>query len=85
VTQLLAAGGDAQARIQTVLLAALEIAPEGMAKLAHASALRKPNPDWPNQQRNPAGSREGGQWTSGPAGHAEGANVQPVAAQTNDI
>jgi hypothetical protein len=37
VTQLLAAGEGAQARIQAVLLAVPEIAPEGMAKLAQAA------------------------------------------------
>jgi len=85
VTQLLAAGKDAQARIQGVLLAAPEIAPEGMAKLAQAAALRKANPDWPNQPRTPAGSSEGGQWTSGNGGGAKDAEIQPAAAQTSDV
>jgi len=60
IVQLLTDGEDAQARIHAVLLAAPEITPEGMTKLAHAAALRKANPDWPNQPRNPAGSPEGG-------------------------
>jgi len=64
VTRLLGAGEEAQARLEAVLLAAPEIAPEGMAKLAEAAALRKANPDWPDQPRNPAGTLEGGRWTS---------------------
>jgi flagellum-specific peptidoglycan hydrolase FlgJ len=49
--------------------------------------LRKDNPDWADEPRNPAGSPEGGWWTSNGArgGHAEDANVQPAAGRTSDV
>jgi hypothetical protein len=65
VTQLLAAGADALARIYAVLLGFPEIAPDGMAKLAAALSLRKDNPDWEDEPRVPAGNPDGGQWTGG--------------------
>ena len=87
ITELLAAGEDAQARIEAVLLAAPEIAPECMTKLAQATALQKVNPDWPNQPRNPAGSPEGGQWTSdgNDSREVEDVSVKPGAGRTNDV
>jgi hypothetical protein len=85
VAQLLGTGDGAQARIRAVLLSCPEIAAEGMAKLAHAVALRKDNPDWADQPRNPAGSAEGGQWTSDDATQRETALVQPAAGQSDDV
>jgi flagellum-specific peptidoglycan hydrolase FlgJ len=82
---LLAAGEGAQARVQAVLLAFPEISPQGMAKLAQAAALRKDNPNWAEQPRNPAGIPERGQWTSDEGGESEDTAVQSVASQTNDV
>jgi flagellum-specific peptidoglycan hydrolase FlgJ len=96
VAALLDAGEGVQARIEAVLLALPEIAPENMAKLAHAAALQKANPNWAEQPRKPAGSAEGGQWTSdGGAAGTEGAtndssaeadaNIRPAAAQVSEV
>jgi hypothetical protein len=87
ITELLSAGEGARARIEAVLLAIPEIAPEGMTKLAQAVALRKDNPDWVEKPRIPAGIPEGGDWTSDGDGSeaADDANFQPAAAQTNDV
>jgi hypothetical protein len=87
IARLLTVGEGAQARIHAVLLAVPEIAPEGMAKLAQAAALRKDNPDWEDEPRDPAGSPEGGWWTSDGAdrGNAGDANVQPAADRASDV
>lgn len=77
VTQLLAAGEDAQARIYAVLLAFPEITPEGMAKLASATSLQKDNQGWEDEPRIPAGNPDGGQWTGG---EGDDAVVKPPAA-----
>ena len=84
ITQLLSAGEDARARIEAVLLAVPEIAPEGMAKLAEAAALQKANADWPEEPRDPSGIPEGGRWTSD-EGEAQDANIQPAAGQTSEV
>lgn len=65
VTELLARGEHAHARIYAVLLGFPEIAPEGMAKLTHAGTLQKYNPDWDTEARVPPKNPGGGQWTSG--------------------
>jgi hypothetical protein len=57
IAQLLTAGERVQACIQAVLLAFPEIAPAGMAKLAHAAALQKYNPNWEQERRIPDGPR----------------------------
>jgi hypothetical protein len=69
-----------------VLLAFPEIGPEAMAKLAHAAALQKDNPNWADEPRNPAGGPGGGEWTNdgNEGGRAEDANVRPAAAQISD-
>jgi flagellum-specific peptidoglycan hydrolase FlgJ len=96
VAALLDAGKEVQAQIEAVLPALPEIAPDAMAKLAHAASLQKANPNWADQPRNPAGSREGGQWTSdGSAAGAEGGtnesgaetdvNIRPIAAPVNEV
>jgi hypothetical protein len=85
IAQLLSAGEGVRARIEAVLLAVPEIELEGMAKLAEAAELRKDNPDWRSEPRDPAGIPEGGEWTSAGAEEAEDANVQPAAAQTSDV
>jgi hypothetical protein len=59
VAQLLGTGEAAFARIYAVLLGFPEIPPEGMAKLADATSLRKYNPNWENEARIPAGSSDG--------------------------
>jgi hypothetical protein len=46
IAQLLTAGERAPACIRAVQLAFPEIAPDGMAKLAHAASLQKYNPNW---------------------------------------
>jgi hypothetical protein len=98
VAALLEAGEAVQAQIEAVLLALPEIAPDAMAKLAHAASLQKANPNWAEQPRNPAGSAEGGQWTSdGGGAGTEGAqgtndggaeadgNIRPAAAQVSEV
>jgi hypothetical protein len=68
VAELLTRGEHARARIYAVMLGFPEIAPDGMVKLARASALRKYNPDWEAESRVPSRSPGGGQWTSGDSG-----------------
>jgi hypothetical protein len=87
IARSLTAGKGARARIHALLLAVPEIVPEGMAKLARAAALRKTNPDWSDQPRNPAGSPEGGQWASDGDDdqYRERVDFQPAAAPTNDV
>ncbi len=85
ITQWLSAGEEVQARIEAVLLALPEILPAGMAKLAEAAALRKANPNWPEEPREPAGAPEGGEWTSDDGERVATPLVQPAAAQTNDV
>jgi membrane-bound lytic murein transglycosylase B len=70
-----------------VRLAFPEIAPEAMAKLAHAAALKKDNPDLADEPRVPGGNPDGGEWTNDgdEGGRGEDANVRPAAAQTGDV
>jgi hypothetical protein len=75
VTQLLAGGADALARIHAVLIGFPQIPPDGMAKLVAAASLRKYNPDWENEPRVPAGNPDRGQWT----GDGDGGGVQVAA------
>jgi len=65
VTELLARGEDAHARIYAVLLGFPKIAPEGMAKLAQAAGLAKYGTAWETEARVPAHNPGGGEWTSG--------------------
>ena len=82
VTELLARGEDAHARIYAVLLGFPEIAPEGMAKLARATALQKYNPDWETEPRVPPKNPGGGEWTddSGNIEIAGGLRCDGIAA-----
>jgi hypothetical protein len=64
VSQLLATGADAMARIYAVLLSFPEIVPDGMVKLSILASLRKYNPNWEDEPRVPAPNPGGGQWTS---------------------
>jgi len=61
-----------------------DIAPEGVAKLAEAGALRKYRPD---ELRLPAGGPGDGEWTdSGDAGgSAKDPDIRPAAAPMNPI
>ncbi len=79
VSQLLERGEDARARIYAVLIGFPEISPDGMIKLATAASLRKFNPDWEDEARVPAGSPDGGQWTS------EGGDADPSAVTEVDF
>jgi len=54
-------GDLARATVLALLMRLPEIPSTGMAKLAHATHLRKYSPD---QSRVPAGNPDGGQWTS---------------------
>lgn len=65
VTRLLAAGENALASIDAVLIGFPEIAADRMAKLdlAAASLLGKYNPNWEDQPRIPAGNSDAGEWT----------------------
>jgi hypothetical protein len=85
IAQLLTAGERAQACIHAVQLAFPEIAPENIAKLAHAAALQKYNPNWEQEPRIPDGPG-GGDWTSdGEGGRTGDANVRPAAAPANPV
>jgi hypothetical protein len=82
------AGERAQACIHAVQLAFPQIAPEGMAKLAHAAALQKDNPNWADEPRVPGGNPGGGEWANGgEEGDVGGrdADVQPVTLPTTDV
>jgi Mannosyl-glycoprotein endo-beta-N-acetylglucosaminidase len=83
VAQLLTAGEQAQACIHAVQLAFPEIAPEGMAKLAHAASVQKYNPNWAAEPRIPDGPG-GGDWTTDSSGGGD-ANIQPAAAPMNPV
>ena len=74
-----------QACIRAVQLAFPEIAPEGMAKLAHAASLQKDNPDWADEPREPPGNPGGGEWTNDGGTGAGDANIRPSAAPANPI
>jgi Mannosyl-glycoprotein endo-beta-N-acetylglucosaminidase len=82
IAQLLSAGERAQACIRAVQLAFPEIAPDGMAKLAHAASLQKYNPNWEQEPRIPGGPG-GGDWTND--GGGSDANIRPVAAPLNPV
>jgi hypothetical protein len=74
VTERLARGEDAHARIYAVLLGFPEIAPEGMAKLAQAAGLGKYGTAWETEARVPAHNPGRGEWTN------DGGEVEVAAA-----
>ncbi len=84
IAQLLTAGEPAQAGIHAVQLAFPEIAPAGMAKLAHAASLQKYNPNWEQEPRIPDGPG-GGDWTNDGGAGAGDANLRPAAAPLNPV
>lgn len=84
IARLLTAGERAQACIHAVQFAFPEIVPKAMTKLAHVASLKKDNPNWPDEPRNPAGDPSGGEWTDN-GGQAEDANIRPAAAPMNPV
>lgn len=63
VVNHLAAGDEAVAGIEAVLLGFPEIALDRMAQLATFSSLHKYNPDWEDEPRVPPGRPGAGEWT----------------------
>jgi hypothetical protein len=80
IAQLLTAGERARACIHAVQLAFPAIAPEAMAKLAHAASLQKYNPNWEQEPRVPGGNLGGGDWTTDGSAGGGDANIRPAAA-----
>jgi len=76
IVRLLNAGEQTQAGIRAVQLALPDVAPDGMAKLAHAAALQKDNPNWLQEPRVPAGHPGGGDWTTDDGVGAVDANTR---------
>ncbi len=56
-----------------------------MAKLAHAAALQKDNPNWPQEPRVPAGNPGGGDWTTDGGAGVVDASFRPAATPLNPI
>ena len=63
VAKALDSGNGALARIAAVQLRVPELSKSGFEKLRKLALLRKDNPDWADQPRNPAGESDGGQWS----------------------